>query len=87
MEKDRKKKIWVIATILDVADGWDRFTEVVKREFPEVEGMLLTAGPGCLNLGLIADEPTVRQLTLALMPARYAAAELHPELAPGAWKN
>lgn len=70
--------VYVIGTSKIVSqENWQEFCSVVRAKIPEVVGLIITDGRGCCNIGLCMsadNEAAVRQLTYALMPAKYAGA-------------
>lgn len=60
----------------------DNLRSVATEEGVDIKGAILMPGPGCWNLALLMEEnePFIRMLTLALMPAKWATTnDLIPE--------
>ena len=52
----------------------DSLTLVAGNDGVDIQGAVLTDGPGCANLAILLPEPNdnfVNQLTMALMPAKW----------------
>lgn len=67
----------VIAALKDYRPQWEELVKIFKEEIPEVKGLKLAEGPGCINIGLCLDdgqEDMVRRITMQVMPARYSRA-------------
>ena len=72
-------KCYVIATMSAFeGDNFDKACEYIRDKMPEVVGIRQTTGlNGCVNLGICVTKECdkgIEELTMALMPARYAEA-------------
>ena len=59
----------------DPSSFLDVIRQLSKNDGVDIQGAILTTGPGCYNLAILLEEPNERfaeALTMALMPARYS---------------
>ena len=71
------RKCYVVAAMSCIPkENWEQFVSIIKKEHPEITGVIQTVGAnGCVNFGITTtDEQSVKDFTMAIMPARYASA-------------
>ncbi len=88
---------WNIAS-LTRPTSFDKFTECLKgvakeHQKLELKSMVVAAGPGCNNYGMMLEgeeedaEVFIRQVTMALQPAKYSQLPGDPLLQDGVFKD